>query len=98
MGSDDPLSFSVIDQAAFVLQCFEKETTADKLVECLKGEENLAQAYILFFGQMGWIRECGAGKWCLTDKGKETLVFLKLPEKKTQEEERRMARTLGQTR
>jgi hypothetical protein len=89
IGSVDPLSLSVIDQAAFVLQCFEKETTAGGLVECLEGEASLAQAYILFFSQMGWIRKYGTEQWRLTDKGKEAMAFLKLPERKTLDEERR---------
>lgn len=73
---DDPLALSVIDQAAYVLRCFEEEMSAGRLVQLLKGEASLTQAYIIFFGQMGWIKEDLQGRWRLTEKGKETMKFL----------------------
>ena len=80
-GIDDPLTLSVIDQAAYVLQRFEEKMNAGRLVQLLKGETSLAQAYIIFFGQMGWIKEDSPGHWQLTGKGRQTMKFL-LPKDK----------------
>ena len=76
VGIDDPLALDVIDQAAYVLLCFEEEMNAGRLVQLLKGEASLAQAYIIFFGQMGWIKEGMVGRWRLTEKGRETMASL----------------------
>lgn len=49
---NDPLALDAISQAAYVLNCFEKGLTAKELTDLLEDEKSLADAYILFFGQV----------------------------------------------
>lgn len=78
-GNVDLLLLGAIEQAAFVMERFEKGMTALQLVECLKDEKSLFQAYLLFFSQMKWIKE-DAGQWRLTEKGRQAGAELNLPE------------------
>lgn len=74
--TSDPLSLSIIEQAIFVMQCFEKGITARQLTEALENETSLSQAYILFFKQMGGIQGDVAGEWRLSEKGRKALKHL----------------------
>lgn len=69
----DVLSLDVVGQAAFILECFEKEITIRELVDAVKGEAALARAHVIFFSQMGWIRETGGERWSITQKGEKNL-------------------------
>lgn len=69
----DTLTLDTIAQAAFVLRCFEKGITKEGLIRSLQGEISLAQAYFIFFKQMGWVMPNNHDVWFLTAKGKETL-------------------------
>lgn len=76
---DNPVTLDTLAQAAYVLKCYSKGLTKEQLIECLKNEASLAQAYFIFFKQMGWIKgetanESIMGKWFLTEKGKKTLA------------------------
>jgi hypothetical protein len=72
----DPLSLDTVQQAIFVMRCFEKGITVCELVDELKGEISLANAHFLFFRQAGWLQGDFYGKWRLNERGMQTLDFL----------------------
>lgn len=71
----DSLALDSITQAIKVMGLFEKGASDIELIDYLQKETSLAQAYFLFFKQMGWIECQGPPYWRLTKKGKETLIL-----------------------
>lgn len=69
------LSLPVLKQSAYVLQCFEKGLTKEEIVKLLEDERSLAEAYLIYFKQMGCVQET-SGKWFLSQRGKVTLQLL----------------------
>jgi hypothetical protein len=65
----DPLSIAV-EQAAFVLELFEKGLTELELVDILGSEASLARAHILYFRALGWLEEDQSAKWRFSVSGK----------------------------
>ena len=68
----DIVALPILKQSACVLQAFENGLTLKELVLLLEGEDSLANAYLLFFKQMGCIKE-QENRCFLTEKGRATI-------------------------